>query len=59
VYVAQAQRWHPEIRRRADAEHQELSEAVQARDAERAIDVMRGHAGLPLEMTDVSERDGR
>lgn len=56
VYVAQAQRWHPEIRRKADAEHQALIDAFRARDAERAADVMRGHAALPIEMTRPEER---
>jgi DNA-binding GntR family transcriptional regulator len=56
VYVAQAQRWHPEIRRRADAEHQALTEAFRARDAERAAAVMQGHAAMPIEMTRPEER---
>jgi DNA-binding GntR family transcriptional regulator len=56
VYVAQAQRWHPEIRRRADDEHQALIEAFRARDAERAAAVMQGHAAMPIEMTRPEER---
>jgi DNA-binding GntR family transcriptional regulator len=56
VYVAQAQRWHPEIRRRADSEHQALIEAFRARDAERAAAVMQGHAAMPIEMTRPEER---
>jgi DNA-binding GntR family transcriptional regulator len=56
AYVAQAQRWHPEIRRRADDEHQALIEAFRARDGDRAGAVMRGHAALPLEMTRPEER---
>jgi DNA-binding GntR family transcriptional regulator len=56
VYVAQAQRWHPEIRRRADDEHQALIEAVRARDTDRAAAVMRGHAAMPIEMTRPEER---
>jgi DNA-binding GntR family transcriptional regulator len=56
VYVAQAQRWHPEIRRRADDEHQALIEAFRARDADRAAAVMRGHAAMPIEMTRPEER---
>jgi DNA-binding GntR family transcriptional regulator len=58
LYVAQAQRWHPEIRRRADGEHHAFIEAVRDRDAERAIDVMRGHAAIAIEMTDPAEREG-
>jgi DNA-binding GntR family transcriptional regulator len=56
VYVAQAQRWHPEIRRRADAEHQALIEAFRNRDADRAAAVMQGHAAMPIEMTRPEER---
>ena len=56
IYVAQAQRWHPEIRRRADDEHQALVEAFRARDAERAVEVMRGHSAMPIEMTKPEER---
>ena len=56
VYVAQAQRWHPEIRRRANDEHRALIDAFRSRDAERAAAVMRGHAALPIEMTRPEER---
>ena len=56
VYVAQAQRWHPEIRRRADDEHQALIEAFRSRDADRAAAVMQGHAAMPIEMTRPEER---
>lgn len=59
VYVARAQRWYPEIRRRADREHQALLEALRARDVERATEVMRGHAALALRMTDPAERSER
>jgi DNA-binding GntR family transcriptional regulator len=58
LYVAQAQRWHPEIRRRADGEHQALIDAVRTRDADRAIHVMTGHAAIAIEMTDPAEREG-
>jgi DNA-binding GntR family transcriptional regulator len=58
VYVAQAQRWHPEIRRRADADHVALIDAVRARDADGAIHVMTGHAAIAIEMTDPAEREG-
>lgn len=57
LYVAQAQRWHPEIRRRADADHQELIKAVRARDVDRAIHVMSGHVSIAIEMTDPAERE--
>lgn len=56
VYVAQAQRWHPEIRRKADDEHQALIKAFRARDGDRAAAVMRGHAAMPIEMTKPEER---
>ncbi len=56
VYVAQAQRAHPEIRRRANEAHREFVEACRARDTERARKVMAGHAGMPIEMTDPDER---
>ena len=56
IYVAQAQRWHPEIRRRANDEHGALIEAFRARDAERAAAVMRGHAAMPIDMTKPEER---
>jgi DNA-binding GntR family transcriptional regulator len=56
VYVAQAQRWHPEIRRRADDEHQALIDAFRSRDADRAAAVMHGHAAMPIEMTRPEER---
>jgi len=58
VYVAQAQRWHPEIRRRADADHLALIDAVRARDADQATHVMIGHAAIAIEMTDPAEREG-
>jgi DNA-binding GntR family transcriptional regulator len=56
VYVAQAQRWHPEIRRRADDDHQALIDAVRSGDADQAIGVMTGHAAIAIEMTDPAER---
>jgi DNA-binding GntR family transcriptional regulator len=58
LYVAQAQRWHPEIRRHADDDHQALIDAIRNGDAERAIDVMLGHAAIAIEMTDPAEREG-
>lgn len=56
VYVAQAQRSHPEIRRRANAAHRALIQACRQRDAEKAIAAMEGHVGMPIEMTDPGER---
>ena len=56
VYVAQAQRSHPEIRRRANAAHRALIDACRARDIEKAMAAMEGHVGMPIEMTDPGER---
>jgi DNA-binding GntR family transcriptional regulator len=56
VYVAQAQRWHPEIRRRANEQHRALIVACRERDPSKAIDAMAGHAAMPIEMTDPKER---
>jgi DNA-binding GntR family transcriptional regulator len=58
VYVAQAQRWHPEIRRRADADHRALIDACRRRDVAGALEALSGHAGIALEMTDPRERGG-
>ncbi len=56
VYVAQAQRWHPEIRRRANEHHHALVDACRAGDVDEAIRIMSEHAGLPIEMTRPEER---
>ena len=56
VYVAQAQRSHPEIRRRANEAHRAFVQACRARDTERARKVMSGHASLPIAMTEPHER---
>lgn len=49
VFVAQAQRLHPEIRRRAVADHYALIECYETKDAARALEVQHGHINLPLE----------
>jgi DNA-binding GntR family transcriptional regulator len=49
VFVAQAQRLHPEIRQRAIDEHFALIEAFSARDLDRALEIQHGHLQLPLE----------
>lgn len=59
IYVAQAQRWHPEIRRRADAEHVALVEALRGRDYARAVALAGDHAALTLELLDPAERGER
>jgi DNA-binding GntR family transcriptional regulator len=58
LYVAQAQRWHPEARRRADADHRGLIEACRRRDQEEALHAMSGHSRIALETTDPKERGG-
>lgn len=52
VFVAQAQRLHPQIRRRAIAEHFALLDAFADRDVERAVEIQLGHINLPLESVD-------
>lgn len=49
VFVAQAQQLHPEIRRRAIADHFSLLEAFENKDMEKAVGVQRGHLQLPLD----------
>ncbi len=56
LYVAQAQRWHPEIRRRASEDHHALVEACRERDVEKAMAALAGHAAMSIEMTDEEER---
>lgn len=49
VFVAQAQRLHPEIRKRAVADHYGLLEAYEKRDVDRAFEIQYSHISLPLE----------
>ena len=49
VFVAQAQRLHPEIRRQAIDDHFALLEAYENQDAERAIAIEHSHVSLPLQ----------
>lgn len=49
VFVAQAQRLAPEVRKRAIADHYALLEAYEARDLERAYEIQYDHVNLPLE----------
>lgn len=53
LFVAQAQRIHPEIRERAVADHFELIEAFRARDLERAVEIQYSHIELPLRAADL------
>lgn len=55
VYVAQAQRWRPDIRRRAEEEHRDLVMALRARDREAAVAVAERHSRLTLAITDTSD----
>jgi DNA-binding GntR family transcriptional regulator len=49
VFVAQAQRLHPQIRRRAVKDHFALLDAFAAADSAKALEIQMGHVGLPLE----------
>lgn len=49
VFVAQAQRLHPGVRRQAVADHYALIESYEAKDPVRALEVQHGHLNLPLE----------
>ena len=53
VFVAQAQRLHPELRRRAIVDHYALLDAFEARDLRRAHQVQFEHVNLPLESAEV------
>jgi DNA-binding GntR family transcriptional regulator len=56
LYVAQAQRWHPEIRRKANEDHRALVEAYRVGDVEKAAAALVGHAAMSIDMTDEEER---
>jgi DNA-binding GntR family transcriptional regulator len=56
LYVAQAQRWHPEFRREANAVHRTLIAAYRARDIDAAVAAMAAGSVRPIEMTDEEER---
>lgn len=49
VFVAQAQRLHPEIRKRAVADHYAVLDAYREKDIEEALRIQHTHIGLPLE----------
>lgn len=53
VFVAQAQRLQPEIRRRAVSDHYALLEAYESHDEERAHQVQLGHIKLPLDAVEL------
>jgi DNA-binding GntR family transcriptional regulator len=49
VFVAQAQRIHPEIRQRAVQDHYALLDAFDANDVDAAFEIQYRHVNLPLE----------
>lgn len=49
VFVAQAQRLNPEIRRRAVSDHYALIKSYKDRDVERALNIQLQHLNLPFE----------
>lgn len=49
MFVAQAQRLHPDIRQRAVADHYALLEAFEKKDLEQAVRIQLEHINLPLE----------
>jgi DNA-binding GntR family transcriptional regulator len=53
VFVAQAQRLHPDIRRRAAADHFALLDAYEAKDVARAAAIQHSHIMLPLQAHDM------
>jgi DNA-binding GntR family transcriptional regulator len=56
LYVAQAQRWHPEMRRKANEVHRTLIAACRAGDVDKATAALAGHAAMRIEMTAEEER---
>jgi DNA-binding GntR family transcriptional regulator len=53
VFVAQAQRLHPDIRDRAIADHYALLDAFDARDVDAAYEIQYRHVNLPLEAAEM------
>lgn len=49
VFVAQAQRLHPELRKQAVSEHYSLLQAYDEKDVGLALEIQLGHLNLPLE----------
>ena len=52
VYVAQAQRIHPDLRRLAQSHHRALIEAYRQHDVEAITKIMHDHVALPVESTE-------
>jgi len=59
VFVAQAQRLQPEIKRRAIADHFALLEAFDNGDSDRATEIQKGHITLPLEAYELESNGSR
>jgi DNA-binding GntR family transcriptional regulator len=55
VFVAQAQRLAPEMRKRAIADHYALLDAYEVRDVDRAYEIQYDHVNLPLEALTAQE----
>lgn len=55
LFVAQAQQLHPEIRRRAVADHYALLDAYDSKDLEEAHRIQQIHIGLPLEAFEMGD----
>lgn len=51
VYVAQAQRLHPDIRQAAVEQHRSIIDCYRRRDAEGVIAIMHEHVALPVKST--------
>jgi DNA-binding GntR family transcriptional regulator len=56
VFVAQAQRLHPEIRERAVADHYALLAAFDANDVDAAYEIQYSHVNLPLASGELDAR---
>jgi DNA-binding GntR family transcriptional regulator len=55
VFVAQAQRIHPEIRKRAVADHYALLDAFESNDVETAVEIQHRHVNLPLDAAELDD----
>ncbi|HEY6634269.1 MAG TPA: GntR family transcriptional regulator [Acidimicrobiia bacterium] len=55
VFVAQAQRLHPDIREQAIADHFALLDALEAGDIEKALEIQHRHVNLPLEAAELDD----
>jgi DNA-binding GntR family transcriptional regulator len=52
LYVAQAQRWHPESRRKANEDHHAVLAALRERDADKVLAALEGHAAISIDTTE-------